>query len=188
MRRPFTILLLMSLLLYGCGSSKFEEYKEQAREHYLSGDYVSAVTVYGKALDEKEDAEVRTELVRIEGEVERIRKVTSMYNELKDSSVIVKNTYKPEDTATYTRTVIDTLAKLEAFDTSSNDNAAVYVRPLISSFAFTNLKIKAGLADVNTNFNLASDKTSFEYALELAEEVEKMLSEYPLRKGFAEVQ
>ncbi|WP_427050356.1 hypothetical protein [Paenibacillus sp. TC-CSREp1] len=176
----------MSLLLYGCGSSKFEEYKEQAREHYLNNEYASAVTVYSKALDEKEDPEVRTELGRIEGEVARIKEVTSMYDELKDSSVLVKNTYKPDDTAKYIRTVIDTLAKLEAFDTSSNDNPAIYVKPLVSSNDFINVKLKAGLADVNQNYNF-SDKSTFEYALELAAEVEDLLSEYPLRPGFAEV-
>ncbi|KOY12591.1 hypothetical protein [Paenibacillus xylanivorans] len=185
------LLLLFGLVLVivsGCsGTSKFDELKTQAEAHYAVGDYVSALAVYNKALDEKEDAEVRTESTRIKGEVERIKEVMRMYNGIKDAGTSAKNIYTPAEAVKYAQTLNKILTEMEAFDVSSNDNPGFYIGQLVKSSDFTNAKIKTGLLEVNQSLGI-SGKNAYEATQELIAEMDALLTKYELRKGFAAVQ
>lgn len=179
---------LVFVIISGCsGTSKFDELKAQAETHYANGDYISALAVYDKALDEKEDAEVRTEATRIKGEVDRIKEVTRMYNGIKDAGTSAKNIYTPAEAVEYAQTINKILAEMEAFDVSSNDNPGFYISQLVKSSDFTNAKINTGLLEVNQSLGI-SDKNAYEATQELITEMDALLNKYELHKGFAAVQ
>ena len=100
MFRRITLLLAIStMILTGCvnkADKQFTALVTQADTHYASNEYKSAYTVYGKALDIREDVDVRRKHGKASAEIELAEKVEEFRDELREVQTLLDVEYMPD--------------------------------------------------------------------------------------------
>lgn len=188
MRRIFTLITLCFILVStACASSNEREFSklvEQAEAHYHDAEYSSAIEVYRKALDIKEDKETRSSLENIENEVERMREVREIYAELKTTPERYTNVLTATELLGYVQDVRDVLVKINAFDTSPFDFPAGFVDKITSSVDYESLSRDLEILEGAYTIGLSSNNP-FEDSERLTSKINKIVDKYPIPAGFA---
>lgn len=179
-------LAVSALVLGGCSSkvdAEFDNLVEQANRHYNNEEYVSAAAVFTKALEVKEDAEIRTKLNKVNEEKKRIDEAVLLHNELRATAAKYENVMSVQDILDTCDTYFDIFAKIESFDVSSRDAAAKYIESLRDSSSFLSAKIEAGTIQSYYLVKKAKDNP-YTDAKTISDKISELLNAYPLPEGF----
>jgi D-ribose pyranose/furanose isomerase RbsD len=186
-RKYIVALAVSALVLGGCSSkvdAEFDTLVEQANRHYNNEEYVSAVAVFAKALEVKEDAEIRTKLNKINEEKKRIDEAVALHDELKSTAAKYENVMSEQDILDICDTYFDLFAKIESFDVSSRDGAAKYIESLRESSDFLSAKVEAGTVQSYYLVKKAKDNP-YTDAKGISDKITNLLNAYPLPEGFS---
>lgn len=188
MRRIFTVIIICFVLVStACANSKEKEFSnlvEQAKAHYHDAEYSSAIEVYRKALEIKEDKETRSSLESIEKEVERMKEVREIYAELKAAPAKYTNALTAVEILDYVQDVRKVMVKFDAFDTSPFDFPAGFVDKIVSSIEYENLARDLTIIEGAYTLGLSSN-SPFEDSERLTSKINNILEKFPIPDGFA---
>ncbi|MFC3748025.1 hypothetical protein [Paenibacillus sp. GCM10012306] len=185
--KAILVLVVIVILLTSCVSRqdrKFNDLVTQAKQHQDNLDYEAALEVYNKALEIKEDVDVRGTLVRLKTEVAQIQEVKTMVSKIKEQTSQLKGVLTNKDVADLCGGLLESLARLENYDTSADTAASEYVSNLKKSTTFRLLKVQIESAQV-----LSSGKSSKKIPYEATEKVLKtatsLFDEFPFPPSFS---
>ncbi|MEC0167841.1 hypothetical protein [Paenibacillus graminis] len=181
--------MLLAIVLTSCISSKDKEFNDlaaQAKAHEDNFDYQAAADVYTKALDIKEDPEVRTKLNNLNNEIEEIRGVKGIINEIKTISGAYKNVLSSEDLLSLCEKLTKLVSQLEALDTSSGGSAANYIDKLKASTYYFSFTSSIESAQIYQTVGGAGHD-AFTDAKAIDDEVTALLSDVSFPPSFASI-
>jgi len=140
------LLLLATTLLAACGNKTEKEFADlvaQADTHYSRGDYEAARIVYEKALDLKENVDVRNKYDKAKAEI----KLSESYGDIKAKiTTAVAKLDKVTDITELKRVtgeVTDAISELEALQVDSTLRSSVEVRSAKKSKQLSEIKYQA---------------------------------------------
>jgi hypothetical protein len=180
-------ILLISIVLGGCNAQekKFEDLKEQAKEHYYSKDLVSASEVYSKALEIKEDPRVRQRYKEINDEIDEVKSINLIRENLKSYINELETVSYMNDLAAITQSIDLTLQEIKNHDISRDFDIQDYIYNMRESTEFSSLSIS--LIGVELK-GLADDFSLYDYSQDLIKKIKALINVTGYSSEYASIQ
>jgi cell division protein ZapA (FtsZ GTPase activity inhibitor) len=161
------------LLLTACGTEKeFNSLVEQAATHYDEHDLISARDVYAKALELKENPEVRKAYALVSDDIDMAKDVTAFREELRGVKAEIGNAYSYEELGAIANTLLDLVEEIKAYTPNASLQSGFYIRGLSQSDELDNLRQRSAFA---TGYVLTQSKSELEVREELTDAVDAVL-------------
>lgn len=165
------LLILVALILSGCTKGyEFNKLIQQAEEHYYKDDIVSAIEVYQKALNLKEDVEARRRYQKLKQEIERIKEVLLIRKDLTQISLLLDTVTSDKILMEVAISLDEILINLQSIDTTDNSKISSYVKQLLQSASYfglvTNI-VKCRSYFLFQDFVFIEEKTKLKEAIDI---------------------
>ncbi|WP_106768254.1 hypothetical protein [Paenibacillus faecalis] len=176
---------ILLIILGGCSNkdAEFDSLVEQANRHYNGEEYISSAAVYSKALEVKEDPDIRSKLTEVNTEIKRIEEVILLIDEFRSIASKYESVRTPQDIFDTCAAYLDIFAKIDSFDTTPSDPATKYIESIRDSREY--LFIKTESAIIQTYY-LVGKRVDGPYkdAKAISDKVTELFDAYPLPDGF----
>lgn len=179
----------MVMLLISCTSAADREFSalvEQARQHYGNADYASALTVYGKALDIKEDGEVRATYADLTTEITKMKEVSHAYDDLRVVHAKYNSVATRPSLYDVCEAVTSATQDIESIDVVGGDRPSRFIKKMRESTEFHLLKTTASLLVITHSSGIA-DNDEYTDGTRLMGELSNLLERFPLPDGYADL-
>ncbi|WP_379161323.1 hypothetical protein [Paenibacillus sp. sgz5001063] len=183
-------LLLLTVVLVACGNSKDKQFSDlvtQAEKHESANDYQSAVNVYTKALDIKEDADARTALNRLTADIDQIREVKQTINDLKEQAGTYKNVMTSADLLDMCDEMTELVNRIDNFDTSGSSPAADYIQGIKNSNVYFDFTSSIESARIYRLVEGQDGHDIFSDAKGISDSLDALLASVPVPAGFSAI-
>jgi len=157
---------------------QFAELVEQAKTHYGNKDLLSAREVYEKALETKEDSEVRSALRELNNEIEKTREFNQLIDSLREAQRGAKASLSVAEIKKQGVIVDDVIMALDNYEYVGDYYVNRYIKKARDSAEYVSL----GLAGMSAKIpEVVKEFTVTESANDLIEAVDALMSkiEYP---------
>lgn len=184
------VLFLLVTIVTACGNSKekqFEDLVSQAQTHISNLDYQSAVDVYTKALEVKEDAEARTELNKLTADIEQVKVVKELISELKIKAGTYKNVMSSSDLLDMCDELTKVVTRIDSFDTSRNSPAADYIQDMKKSNEYFDFTSSIEMARIYRLVEGQDGHDIFTDAKSISDSLDALLASVPVPSGFSSI-
>lgn len=183
------VLVVIVILLTSCVTRqdrKFEALVTQAGQHQENQEYEAAAEVYNKALEIKEDVNVRSSLVKLKAEITQIKEVKAMLSGVKEQVSAFSNVLTNKDVTDLSGGLLESLARLESYDSSGDTTAAGYIKELKTSTEFRLLKVQLESAQLLSS-NKESKKIPYAATDKIMKTTTQLFDKFPFPSSFASV-
>ncbi|WP_157272608.1 hypothetical protein [Paenibacillus daejeonensis] len=172
--------ILTALLITACSSTdkEFEELVTQAEGHYQAKELQSSWDVYTKALDVKEDSEIRNKRSKVGEEIEFIKKFNGIINGMKSDAVAIETSMSKDSLRTAIGELDKRVVSLKNFETSPGYRIQRDIRSAVSRAAFAALEVRVITLEL---YMLKKDFNVYTYGQETIQSINDFLAdlEYP---------
>ncbi|MFD1268857.1 hypothetical protein ACFQ3Y_15740 [Paenibacillus motobuensis] len=181
--RKLILISAVLITLIGCSNNRFSNLISQAESHYKDAEYASAIAVYEKALDIKEDKEARSALEKIEKEVTRIQDMRDTYNKLNTARQEHVNIISKQELFDFINDVRGILIEVNNFDTKPDDLPSYFVDKFRDSYEYEYLTRALEIVEGTHTIGLKSSNVVSD-ADKIGKYIDDLLEKYPLPHGF----
>lgn len=170
--KKIVIVLVSFLLVTACSSNEFNELTEQAKNHYYDEEYEEAITVYQKALDIREDVEIRKALSDSKKELELATQYTEFKRKLREYSKELQNIATYNDLEKTCDKIVRDINEFMSIDAEGNLSEAKKIKSIQSE-----VFLEAALVDASSPHlvNLLKEFTPYDYAQRIKERIDLIL-------------
>ncbi|MNZ97809.1 hypothetical protein D3C78_1170680 [compost metagenome] len=186
--RKLLIVSTVIILLAACSNSKEKEFAglvAQAEAHYHDAEYSSAITVYEKALELREDKDARSALASLKKEAQRIGEARALWVELSNVSRSHTNVFDKESLFDFVEDIRNAIIKIDNFEVSSDDFPSSFIDKFRSSNEYGMLSRQLELVEGTHTIGLPSANVT-EDVDTIRDLLSRLIEEYPLPHGFGE--
>ncbi|MEK4061696.1 MULTISPECIES: hypothetical protein [unclassified Paenibacillus] len=188
-KRAGTTLILV-LILSACTSAKDREFSdliEQARVHVSNFEYQAAADVYSKALEVKEDATVRSELIKINADIKEVREVKEMTSDLQAYAGTYKNVISSSDLIEMCDELTKVVNSIDSFDASRNSPAAKYIQDMRKSNRYFDFTSSIEMARIYRLVEGQEGHDTFTDAKAISDSLDALLASVPVPSEFGAI-
>lgn len=183
-RNVFLIIVvcMILMLLSACGKSvekEAEELNQQARTHYDNGDLESAIVVFEKSLELKEDPKVRQYLSGTKEENEAVEKVKELLEALKEDQLSLYQSSSISDFVIAGEDIEKIVDKFSRVPAPTGTHISDYLDEVKNSSDFFLIRTNVGLFLIETKLSLQNDKDNSKVT-DLISSLNKFLENHPL--------
>lgn len=174
----FTFFLVSILILSGCNNGKFNSLVEQGTEHYNNNELKSALVVYEKALEIKEDSDIRSKSSEIKKEISLAREMTEHTTRMLEIKSLLKKEGGAGKINKYSEELNSIISSIEALDDSGYSNVAKYITSFKNSSEFSSVVNYNNIVYVSSNPVLQHGTELIDVTQDLANKIDTLFQEY----------
>ena len=174
----FTFFLVSILVLSGCNDGKFNSLVEQGTEHYVNNELKSALVVYEKALEIKEDSDVRSKTSEIKKEISLAKEMTEHANRMLEIKSLLKKEGDASKINKYSDELNSIISSIEALDDSGYSNVAKYITSFKNSGEFSSVVNYNNIVYISSNPILQHGTKLIDVTHDLANKIDALFQEY----------
>jgi len=170
--KKLLLIVFLLTLLTACTSTKFDSLTEQARNHYYSGEYEDAAAVYEKALNIREDAEIRKLLSNSKKESELLNYHEEFKRKLRGHSKSLQNISVYSELEKVCSEIVEDVTFYSSIEANNDLREAKKINAVQGE-----LFLEVILLDASSPYMYKlSDGTVYDFAQRLKKNIENVLS------------